>query len=434
MPEAPFLVMAKPAGPTCNLACDYCYYLAKRDLFPPGERFRMSEEVLEAYVRSYIGAHPGPVVQFVWHGGEPTLAGIGFYRRAVELQKRHLPEGWQCVNNLQTNGTLLDDDWCAFLAEEHFAVGLSIDGPEGLHDAFRHDRHRRGSHAKAMRGLRRLRAHGIEPDVLCTVNAANAGAPLDVYRFFLDEGVRWLQFLPVVERTGGTSVSSRSVGAQDFGDFLCEVFDEWVRYDVERIAVQTFLEALLVLTGKPADLCVMAETCGLALALEHDGSIYACDHFVDLPHRLGNLLDPAPEQHAALAAAVGSAAQVTFGRAKKDLLPRWCKDCPVLSLCNGGCPKDRFLTTADGEPGLNYLCAGYRAFFTHALPTLTQMARLALAGRPVGTIMRRLAEEERDVRRRYASAGRNDPCPCGSARKYKLCCLPKARRGEGGLR
>ena len=283
-----FVVMAKPVGPICNLDCGYCYYLGKTGLFPPGEHFRMSPQVLESYVSSFIASSPGPVVHFGWHGGEPTLAGIDFYRQVVELQDRYLPAGWRCLNNIQTNGTLLNARWCSFLAEHHFAVGLSIDGPANLHNASRPDRRGRPTHERAMRGLRLLRAAGIEPDVLCTLNALTAAHPTEVYRFFVDQNVQWVQFLPVVERAPGGGISQRSVTAEAMGEFLCTIFDEWVRHDVERIGVQNFLECFLVVTGKPANLCVMSRTCGRVLAMEHDGSVYSCDHYVDPAPRRGD--------------------------------------------------------------------------------------------------------------------------------------------------
>ena len=416
--------MAKPIGPLCNLACSYCYYLPKTGLFPTRERFRMSDEVLEAFVAAFIGASPGPTVHFVWHGGEPTLAGIGFYRRAVELQRRYLPEGWTCWNSLQTNGTLLDDRWCSFLAEERFAVGISIDGPSVVHDASRRDRHGRPSHARTMNGFRRLRAHGVDPDVLCTVNSTTVKAPLDIYRYFLDQGVTWLQFIPVVERgpDGGPTEATVAPGA--FGRFLCAMFDEWVRHDVGRVGVQNFLEPLLVLLGQSPNLCVMAETCGLALAIEHDGSVYACDHFVDTGHQLGDV------RRDGLASLVRSARQQAFGRGKRDTLPEACLACPVLALCNGGCPKQRLVRLAEreGGAGRNYLCAGYKAFYTHALPYLRRMAVIADLGRPLSGVMSQLEDEERDQRRRWRETGRNETCPCGSGKKFKACCFQKLRR------
>ena len=420
--QRPFVVMAKPVGPVCNLTCNYCYYLPKTGLFPPGERYRMSDEVLEAYVRSFIEASPGPLVHFVWHGGEPTLAGTDFYRRALALQERYLPEGWDCLNSLQTNGTLLDGKWCAFLAERRFAVGVSIDGPAPLHDPSRTDHLGRPSHARALRGFHLLREHGVDPDVLCTVNSLNADRPLEVYRYFLDQKARWVQFIPVVERQQDGGASERSVTPEAFGEFLCEIFDEWVRHDVGVMDVQNFLEALLVVTGLPPNLCVMAETCGRALAIEHDGSVYSCDHFVDPSHRLGEL------GKASLGPLSGSAQQVAFGRAKRASLPFACMECPVLFLCNGGCPKDRFAAAPDGSTGLNYLCGGYRRFYMHALPYLQRMAVQACSGRRVSGIMADLRDEERDERRRWLATGRNEPCPCGSGKKYKQCCLYRVRR------
>ncbi len=417
----PFVVMSKPIGPLCNLECGYCYYLGKAALFPPGEPFRMSPEVLESYISSFIASSPGPLVHFGWHGGEPTLAGIEFYRRVVELQDRYLPAGWRCLNNMQTNGTLLDARWCSFLAENHFAVGLSIDGPARLHDASRPDRRGRPSHDRAMRGLGLLRAAGLEPDVLCTLNALTAAHPTEVYRFFVDQKMQWLQFLPVVEKAPG-GVSERSVTPAALGAFLCTIFDEWVRHDIEHIGVQNFLECFLVVTGKPANLCVMSRTCGRVLAMEHDGSVYSCDHYVDRAHRLGEVTGDG------LAALVDSPAQIAFGEAKHDSLPACCRECPVGFLCNGGCPKDRFAITAAGEAGLNYLCAGYRRFYGHVLPYLRRMTALARNGRPIFEISAELEAAEREDRLRWRTTGRNEPCPCGSGRKYKQCCLLTRRR------
>ena len=417
----PVVVMAKPVGPLCNFNCGYCYYLGKTGLFAAGERYRMGHDVLEAYVRAFFAASPGPVVNFVWHGGEPTLAGQSFYAEALELQARYLPEGWTCQNNLQTNGSLLDDAWCAFLAEHEFSVGISIDGPATLHDAGRPDRHGRPTHDRVMRGLANLRAHGIEPDVLCTLNADTAAHPLEVYRFFLAEHVRWLQFLPVVSRDATGNVAPWSVVPEAMGEFLCRIFDEWIRYDVGRIGVQNFLESLLVATGKPANLCIVSETCGRVLAVEHDGGVYACDHFVEPAHRLGDVATDG------IGALVEGRVQRAFGDAKRDTLPACCRACQVRVYCNGGCPKDRFVAAPDGEAGLNYLCAGYRRYFGHVQPYLERMAAHVRLGRSPATIMGELATAERDERKRWHNASRNDPCPCGSGAKYKHCCLPTRR-------
>jgi len=415
--DTPFLVMAKPSGPVCNLDCRYCYYLGKTHLFPAGEHFRMSDEMLETYVRSFIEASPGPYVHFVWHGGEPTLLGLEFYRNALRLQERYLPARWTCINNLQTNGVLLDDEWCSFLAEHQFHVGISIDGPARLHDACRVDKAERPTHHQVTHALRTLQRHGVAADVLCTLTAVNAPPPTEVYRFFLDQGVRWLQFLPVVRREVDGSISEWSVTPEAMGTFLCTVFDEWVRHDVGRIAVQVFEECIRVRTGEPASLCIMAETCGRALAMEHDGSVYACDHFVDPEHRLGNVAADS------LAALVDARQQVAFGDAKRAGLPGYCRDCPVLTVCNGGCPKDRFVSAPDGEAGLNYLCPGFRRFYTHVAPYTERIAALSRRGAHASAIMAELKLKEADAEEPWRRASRNDACPCGSGRKYKHCCL-----------
>ena len=413
--------MAKPLGPICNLKCGYCYYLGKTSLFPAGERFRMADEVLEAYVRSFIEASPGPIIHFVWHGGEPALLGLDFYRKVIGLQERYLPPEWTCINNLQTNGVLLDDEWCAFLAEHRFHVGISIDGPARFHDACRVDNAGRPTHQRVTRALRLLQRHGIEPDVLCTLTAVTAPHPQEVYRFFLDHGVTWLQFLPVVQRTQGGGVSELSVTPEAMGDFLCRVLDEGVRHVMRRLVVQTCAGGRNVWLGRPASLCTMAETCGRALAIEHDGSVYSCDHFVEPEHRIGNVSTDA------LAMLVDAPEQVAFGLAKRDGLPDCCKECAVLAVCNGGCPKDRFMPAPNGQEGLSYLCAGYRQFYEHISPYMERMAALARNRKPVSGIMTELKLKEAADEEPWRMASRNDPCPCGSGRKFKRCCLSTYR-------
>ncbi len=418
---APFVVMAKPVGPTCNFRCDSCYYLERDALFAPGAPRRMGPQVLEALVRRAIEENPGPELHMVWHGGEPTLAGLDFYRRAVAVQQQHLPDGWRIVNSLQTNGWLIDDRWAAFLAENRFAVGLSLDGPQEVHDAGR--RHLSGAptHERVVRALRLLRRHGIDPDILCTLTATSAAHPAEVYRYFREEQVRWVQFLPVVVRAADGTAAPISVGPEAFGSFLCQVFDEWVRHDVGRIDVQVFVECLLALTGRGPTLCTMAATCGRVPVVEHDGGVYACDHFVDPEHKLGDVtLD-------GLASLLETPRQESFGLAKRDGLTAACRNCLVLALCRGGCPKDRFVSSPDGEPGHNHLCGGYRQFLTHALPVLSRMAALSRRGRPATAIMTELAAEEADDRAPWRHASRNGPCPCGSGRKFKHCCLGTRR-------
>ena len=406
-------VVTKPIGPVCNLDCEYCFYLAKKDLYPGGEHFRMTDEVLDTYVSQLIAAQPGPDVQFTWQGGEPTMMGLDFFRRVVELQQRHVPEGWRCTNALQTNGTLLDAQWGEFLAEHGFLVGISIDGPAWIHDRFRVDRKGAPTHERVMAGLHTLREHGVDHNVLCVVNALNSQHPLEVYRFFRDEGVDWLQLIPIVERDGERGISDRSVTGEAWGEFLVVLFDEWVRNDIGSIFVQLFEECVRMWLGHPATLCVHAETCGFGLAMEHNGDLFSCDHYVDPAHLLGNISETPLRELA------DRPEQVTFGLDKRDALPRLCRECDVRFACNGGCPKDRFALTPDGEDGLNVLCAGYARFFRHVDPYMRRLADDYRRGVPAASIMVELAEEEAA---RFRNAGRNDPCPCGSGRKHKHCC------------
>ncbi len=436
-----FHVMAKPAGPACNLHCTYCFYLEKERLYPSPRRFRMSDAVLEAFIKQYIEAQQVPTISFAWQGGEPTLMGLPFFRRVVELQRRYQPPGKRLINALQTNGTLLTDEWCAFLREHQFLVGLSLDGPRGLHDHYRRGRRGEPTFDAVMRGLRRLQQHGVEYNLLCAVNRVNGQQPLAVYRFLRETGARHLQFIPIVERLAAEpplpgqppssrEVSEASVRPAEYGEFLCAVYDEWVRHDVGRIYVQTFEVALSVWLGHGAGLCVFEPTCGRGMALEHNGDLYACDHYVYPEYRLGNLMEQP------LVALAESNPQRRFGTDKRDTLPRQCRECPVLFLCNGECPKNRFLQTPEGEEGLNYLCAGLKRFFTHIGPTLEWMARALQQGQPAAGIMAVLRQADQGsagppatevaVARRPGAgarpAGRTAPCPCGSGQKSKRCC------------
>ena len=412
----PFVVMAKPVGPLCNLECSYCYYLETERFYESSHSFRMSDSLLEMYVRQYIAASPGPVVQFTWHGGEPTLAGLDFYRLAVELQQRYLPEGWSCWNNLQTNGILLDDEWCSFLADAHFDVGLSIDGTQWLHDGYRKDCSGRGTYERAVAAIHRLQVHGIQPDLLCTVTSATAKEPLAVYRALRDLHTGWIQFIPIVRFTKDGQTTSESVTGEEYGDFLCTVFDEWIRHDLGRLDIQLFAEMALVWSGGTASLCWMAPTCGRVLIIEHDGGVYSCDHFVTPDHRIGNI------ETSALSTLVDLPAQRRFGNDKQTRLPSQCRSCSWLAICNGGCPKDRFALAENGEHGLNHLCDGLRQFFAYAEQPLRQVMRLRKRGLTPDAIM---AELRAESLARWRGVGRNDPCPCGSGRKAKHCCWSK---------
>jgi len=359
----PFSVMVKPVGSHCNLACRYCYYLDTERTDSGMQQARMSDETLERFIRQYLEASPGPEVSFVWHGGEPALAGIDFYRRVVELQQRSLPAGWTCWNNLQTNGTLLDEAWCEFLAQARFDVGLSVDGTQAIHDHYRTDHNGASTYAEVVATCRRLQTQGIQPDLLCTVTSQAAAHPLEVYRALRELGTGWIQFIPIVVRAaagGADGVTADSVTPEAYGDFLCTIFDEWVRHDLGRVDVQLFSETARIWQGGAAGLCWMAPTCGRALIVEVDGGVYSCDHFVTPEHRLGDV------QTAHLGNLANSPAQQRFGEEKRTGLPQQCRDCPWLSTCNGGCSKDRFAVADNGEPGLNYLCAGLKQFFSHA--------------------------------------------------------------------
>jgi len=420
IPKA-FHIMAKPTGSACNLRCGYCFFLKKESLYP-GSDFRMSAQVHEAYIRQLLEFHRTPRVTVAWQGGEPTLMGLDFFRHSIELQKKYQKPGTHIENTFQTNGILLNDEWCRFFRENNFLVGLSMDGPGELHDFYRKDRAGRGTFDRVVRAARLLQKHKVECNILCTVNSKNAGHPLEVYRFFRDElGFPYIQFIPIVERKDesgfleGEMVTERSVQPGQFGRFLIAIFDEWVRRDVGKMFVLNFDGALAGWLGMAGTLCIFGPTCGLGMALEHNGDLYSCDHFVEPNHRLGNILKTP------MIELVVSEQQRKFGREKKDALPRYCRECAVLSICNGECPKNRFSKTPDGEPGLNYLCAGYKAFFKHADKPMRIMAELIRAKRPASEVMAILARDEGDLKTRFTSAGRNDPCPCGSGVKFKKC-------------
>jgi uncharacterized protein len=410
-----FQVFVKPAGAACNLACGYCYYVEKAELHPSGGVPRMPADLLEAYIAQHLDASDGPVTRFSWHGGEPTVLGLDYFRAIVELQRRHRPPGRRIANGMQTNGLLVDEEWAKFLAAERFSVGLSLDGPADLHDPYRKTRGGEPTHARVTRTLERLQRHRVACDILCAVHDLNVRHPLRVYRFFRQAGVRSIGFLPVVEADpeapGGAT--AQTVPAEAYGEFLCTVFDEWAARDTARIEVQAFEELTRPARGIAHSLCILRETCGDVPVVEHTGDVYSCDHFVDDRYRLGNL------RESRLADLLASPRQRAFGLAKRDTLPRQCMECDVLDQCHGGCPKDRFVRAADGEEGLNYLCPAFKRFYQYCAPFVAQVA--AERRKPT------LAELVPDGRPAAGLAGRNDPCPCGSGRKFKQCCLGDGR-------
>jgi uncharacterized protein len=408
-----FHVLIKPTGAICNLDCKYCFFLSKEMLYP-GSRFRMADDLLETYLKQLLESHRTPEVDVAWQGGEPTLMGLDFFKRSIELVNKWKRSGQQIQYTIQTNGTLLNDEWCAFFKENNFLVGLSMDGPKDLHDVYRVNKGGSGSFDQVMRGANFLKKHQVDFNILCTVHAANQHHPLQVYRFFRDElSAHFIQFIPIIERVSasvlpianegwserpggerplytieGNQVTERSVDAQAYGKFLIAIFDEWVKTDVGKIYVQHFDSALANWVGVPGAVCIFAETCGQALALEHNGDLYSCDHFVEPAYKLGNIR----ETH--LIQLLSSPQQIKFGQDKKNTLPRYCRECEVRFACHGECPKNRFIKTPDGEDGLNYLCAAYKAFFNHIDETMKIMASLLRCGRFADEIMQMPAGEK----------------------------------------
>jgi uncharacterized protein len=396
--SAGFHIMTKPIGPICNLDCKYCFYLEKEKLYPGTKSWAMPHETLDRYVQQYIAAQPSPEIHFAWQGGEPTLLGVDFFRTVVELQSKH-SDGRPIHNALQTNATLIDDEWGEFLAKNQFLVGVSIDGPRDMHDFYRVDKGNAPTFDRVMRGIATLKQHQVEFNTLTVVNRHNSAFPFEVYRFLKEIGSGFMQFIPVVERkaaiadqngllliqpayTESAEVTDWSVEPIAYGNFLARIFDEWVKRDVGRVFVQMFDVALESWLGMEASLCVFRKTCGSALAMEHTGDLYSCDHYVYPENKLGNIMQQQLE------AMASSAQQQAFGNHKRDSLPRMCRECEVRFACNGECPKHRFLRTPDGEAGLNYLCAGYKYFFNYIDPFMRFMAAELRAGRPPANIMK----------------------------------------------
>jgi uncharacterized protein len=427
-----FHLLAKPSGSTCNIDCTYCFFLSKEALYP-NETSRMSAATLEAYIRQLLESHRVPRVTVAWQGGEPTLMKVEFFKRAVELVEKYRKPGQTVQHTFQTNGILLNDDWCAFFKEHNFLVGLSVDGPRELHDAYRVDRRKQGTFDLVMKGWQHLKRHGVEFNILCTVNAANEKHGREVYRFFRDElGAKWIQFIPIVERASeetlaianqgwseqpgrkrllytqtGNLVTERSVGSEQYGRFLVDVFEEWVRHDVGQVYVQLFDVTLEAIFGRHL-LCIHAPTCGYGPALEHNGDLYSCDHFVEPKFKLGNI------HTTHMLKLVASPEQRKFGDDKRDTLTVQCQRCEVRALCNGGCPKDRFAVSRDGDPGQNYLCRGLELFFKQTLPAMRTMAQLIQQRRRPAEVMKLIAAED-------AERGPYQPCACGSGKKFRFC-------------
>ncbi len=436
-----FHVMAKPIGSRCNLDCDYCFYLEKEIFYSDRKNTEMSDRMLEHYISQYIASQPTDIVTFTWQGGEPTLLGVDFFQKTVAFQKNYA-KGKIIDNTFQTNGVLINDTWASFLKKEGFLVGVSIDGPKELHNKYRLNKGRQGSFDQVKRGINCLRRHQVEFNTLTVVQSDNVLHPEEVYKFLKSIGSRFMQFIPIVERwhdsekdvANDTSwgngklenhlhdpsqdtaakITKWSVPAAKYGGFLNDIFDQWVRNDVGHYFVQIFDTALGNWANVPGGLCVFQETCGTALAIEHNGDVYSCDHYVYPDYRLGNI------EKSSLIEMVNSHRQRKFGQEKKDNLPNFCKNCEVLTLCNGECPKHRFVDTFDGQTGLNYLCPSYKNFFTHTAPYMKYMANELANRRSPASVMK--WTREKDLGFPNHKVGRNDPCPCDSGKKYKQCC------------
>ena len=392
----PLYVMLKPAGAHCNLACKYCYYLEKNKLYPTAQRHLMSDEMLEQFTREYIEAQTMNQVLFTWHGGEPLLRSIDFYRKALSLQQKYAG-GRRIDNVIQTNGTLLTDEWCEFFAQNHWLVGISIDGPQPYHDHYRLTAAGKPSWKKVMQGIKLLKKHGVEWNAMAVVNAYNANHPLEFYRFFKENGCQFLQFTPIVERLtrheddrtlasladkDEISLSEASVAPEQWGYFLCAIFDEWVRKDVGKIFVEIFDCTLANWMGISPGICAYSKECGHAGVMEHNGDVYSCDHFVFPEYKLGNIRD-----HSLIDMLYGEQQQ-EFSRLKHSSLPRQCKECDMEFACHGECPKNRFMKDQYGDSGLNYLCPGYYHYYQHVAPYMDYMKQELMSQRPPSNIMK----------------------------------------------
>lgn len=428
LPKACY-VMSKPTSSVCNLDCTYCYYLEKEKLYPEQKNYLMDDDTLERYVQQYIQAQDVDQVHFVWQGGEPTLAGLPFYKKALELQKKYA-NGKEIFNSLQTNGILLNDEWCQFFHRNQFLIGLSIDGPEDLHDAYRVTRQGRPTFTKVINAIEFLKKHKVEFNTLTVINNINVKHPERVYEFLKSTGSSFLQFIPLIEReaqkvedgdlyyidpnyTKKANVTDWSVDASEYGRFLNRIFDIWVRKDIDKVYVQMFDTTLGAWCNQPAQLCIFSETCGHAFALESNGDVYQCDHYVYPDYKLGNIHD----NH--LRELNCSQEAIQFGQDKKSTLPPACLKCEYRFACHGGCPKHRFVNVPNSKYQHNYFCEGYKSFFKHSEPAMKKMKELIMSGRSPAELMSQYSQTNAVTNK---NIGRNDPCICNSGKKYKKCC------------
>ncbi|PCJ58300.1 MAG: anaerobic sulfatase maturase [Planctomycetota bacterium] len=415
MTSKPFHILAKPTGAICNLDCDYCFYLEKEELYPKNNQFKMNDETLDNYIKQYIESQPYGTqeVNFGWQGGEPTLMGVNFFRKAIKIQEKYKRPSMEISNALQTNATLINDEWGKFLSDNNFLIGLSIDGPQEMHDKYRLSKNREPTFHKVLEGLEHLKNNNVEFNTLTVIQENNGDYPIEVYDFLTDIGSTYLQFIPIVvfdeERKG---VLEFSTGKEQFGNFLNGVFDRWLeKEDYGKISVQHFDMLLGILLGQPTSLCVHSQTCGNCLAIEHNGDLYSCDHFVDEEHLIGNV------NNSSFTEVIDGEFQKKFGMDKLTTLPKDCQECEYLKFCYGGCPKDRYIDTETKLWGDNYLCASYKTLYKHTLPTLDKIAYCYKNGRPLSDYKVLGKEQE--------APKRNSPCPCGSGKKFKQCCGKK---------
>jgi len=425
-----FNIVVKPNGSICNMDCKYCFYLEKSKLYPGQQNFRMPDDILEKFIKEYIESQDLPTIHLTWQGGEPTLLGIDYFKRIVELQNKYA-DGKNIVNAVQTNAVLLDDKWCEFFNENNFLLGVSIDGPEQLHNKYRYYKNESPSFDDVMRGISFLKKHKVEFNTLTCVQKDNSYHPLEVYNFLKESGSQFMQFIPIVERASildsqtdlnlvtpesnlDAEVTDWSVEPIQYGKFLVAIFDQWVRNDVGNYFVQQFEVALESWMGMRQSLCVFSKTCGFAMALEHNGDLYSCDHFVYSEYKLGNIFQNS------LRELVDLPQQYIFGIDKQESLPLYCRECEFKFACNGECPKHRFIKAPNGEEGLNYLCKGYKYFFKYVDPYMRFMANEIKNNRPVDSVSFFAEEKEKG----FPNFGidRNDPCFCGSGKKFKKCC------------
>lgn len=409
----PFNIMVLPIGPICNMDCDYCYYKDKTQYYPDVNEFRMSEELLENFIKQYVEAHPGPIISFNWQGGEPSLRGLDFFKKAVSLERKYVPDNWQVKNNFQTNGLLIDKKWAEFFKEEDFLIGLSLDGPNYLNDIYRKTIEEKSTSKEVLECYYLLNKYNIETNILCVVNDTNVKKPTEVYNYFRENNMDFLQFIPLVETDLNGEITERSVDPIEYGKFLIEIFDNWLLNDYGKVYIQLFEQCVNSWFGREPSLCVFSKQCGKALAMEHNGDIYTCDHFVFPEYEIGNIKDTSLKE------LVHSSEQKSFGRSKYEKLPQTCLECKYYFICHGGCPKNRL-----NEDNLNYMCKGYKAFYSYTEPFFKKIVEEIKKGKPPRLIKSEIEKIHDNI---WADVNRNDRCPCGSGRKYKKCCIDRKK-------